>query len=129
MTISSAGRSVVIPLACALWGCSEPYAPLADTTTVYSLAAIDGVEVPVDGVVAATLALSSDRLFIHAQRDTAGATSIVIGTHYAIGPFEFVRVNLEFVPDDGPKWHAVHHLDGDSLTLERLDRIESYRAR
>jgi hypothetical protein len=111
-----------------LASCREPVAAEYDAE-VYSLIAIDGVALPIRGIASASLALSTDNLFILTHRDTAGMTSLDIGTFHWAGPFETDRVNYVLMPETGTNWHAVSFNTGDTLTLMRADQTESYRRR
>lgn len=123
---------LVIPVLVALLsvgaGCRQQE-PLDLEAEVYSLAAIDGVALPTRGIATATLAFSTDHLFVLSRRDTAGATSVDIGTVHWIGPFETDGANLRLVPETDTAWHARWFRVGDSLTLTRADQRESYRRR
>jgi hypothetical protein len=115
-------------LLCAVHGCRQPEAPGVEAE-VYSLIAVDGAALPTRGIAAASLAMSPDHLFILTQRDTAGVTSVAIGTVHWVGPFETDRAHLRLVPDSDSAWQATSFNVGDSLTLTRAEQRESYRRR
>jgi hypothetical protein len=115
-------------LLCAVVSCRQSRAPEFEAE-VYSLVAIDGFALPTRGIASASLAISPDHLFILSQRDTAGRSSVDIGTVHWVGPVETDRAHLRLVPETDAPWQATSFSVGDSLTLVRLDQSESYRRR
>ena len=109
-------------------GCGDQ-APVVEDQ-LYDLTAINGVPLPIVGIVSTTLELKGNRHFVRTEHHSSRDASSVVGEWYTVGPIEVGRVFLELTPESNTvRWRGIRDVGSPTLSLERNDRLERYERR